>query len=580
MRQALAVGLLAVFAAPAILGAAAPQTMELELLGTADLHGHLYPTNYFDGNADAALGLAKVATLIRRERATHPHVLLVDSGDLLEGSPLTDWFVKYGDWRHHINPMIAAMNQLGYAAFTVGNHDFDYGLPFLYKARRDANFPFVCANAYRHGTKTPVFEPYVMADVAGLKVGLIGTTPPGVALWDRSEVAGRLDIGDVEAAFKRAVPELEAKGADLIVGIPHAGFGSDGPFGPTYDGYARSSGLPPEQVGSQLARDIPDLAALLLGHSHQNVWSKPGATHTVVEGMIHGRLVAESIPRPIAIAQADKWGSHLAVIRLGLIRQDGKWVVTSRQALTLSTKGVPPDPGILAIGRSAQQATLRFVQSPIATTPDAWSAQLARFQDTPVVRLIQQVQRERTGAQLSAAADFDPAAGLTRGPITIAEVAALYPYDNALVAVRITGKQLRAYLEQSARYFGPDKPGAPLVDPAGRGFNDDMVAGVDYRIDLTKPPGSRIVGLAYHGRPVTASQSFTMALNSYRQRGGGGFDMLRSAPVVYNRGENIRDLIVAYLQKKRHLRIRDLFSKAHWALIPASAWDTKTLRYR
>ena len=590
-RRGLATGILSLLAAQLSLGAkalpghprvtaSAPSEVHLTILGTCDIHGHIYPTTYLKGPAPEAVGLARIETLVRRERARHKHVLLIDSGDLLQGSPLAAWFARHGDPRHRISPMIAAMNQMGYASFTVGNHDFDYGLPMLYKARRDARFPFISANVFKHGTRTLAFKPYVMVREAGLKIGIVGTTPPGVALSDKAQVAGRLDFGDAVKAFERYVPQLKAAGADLIIGAPHAGYGGNTAFGPTYDGYSADSGLPAEQIGYQLARQIRGLDVLLLGHSHQDVWSKPASDSTLVLGRIAGHLVQDVVPRPIAIAQADKWGEYLAKVDLTLQKRAGHWVIVQRAATTLSTRGVPPDPAILAVARKANQATWAYVRKGIATTDAAWHGRLARIEDTPIVDLVNAVQLASTHAQLSAAADFDTSVHLTRGPITMSEVAGIYPYENLLVAVRITGQQLKDYLEWTARYFAPYQPGAPIVNPAIPGFDYDMVAGVHYVIDLTRPVGSRIVDLSYRGKPVTPGQAFTLAINDYRQRGGGGFGEFAHDPVVYDRGEDIQGLIVSYLRHKKTLSPAAVFQHDNWRLAPAGAIDPATMRYR
>lgn len=577
-RRSLALALLLAAAAPFSVGAAATRTVNLEILGTTDLHGHIYPTTYYGDKKDQPLGLAKVATLIERERAAHKNVVLVDSGDILQGSPLTTWFFRHGDPMHHVDPMIAAMNALHYDAATWGNHDFDYGLPLVYKAANDAKFPFVSSNIYWHGTEIPAFKPYVILDVGGIKVGIIGGTPPGVGLWDRAQVHGKLDFGDEVAAFYRWAPRVRALGADVIVGIPHAGYGGDGPFGPTYDGYAADSGLPGEQVGYTLAREIRDLDVLMLGHSHHLVWSDPSTYSTMVYGLMAGKTVQDPLGRPLAIVQADKWGSHLAVVRLELQRESGRWAIVKRQTENLSTQGVPADPHILALARSAHLATLAYVNKAIATTPSTWSGRLSRVEDTPLVDLINAVQLAQTHAQLSAAADFDPTVSLARGPISMAEVAGLYPYQNLLVAVRITGKQLKDYLEWTARYYADYKPGGKVIGTSVPGFDYDMIAGVDYTIDTRRSVGSRITHLTYHGRPVRDDQTFTLALNSYRQRGGGGFGAFNTDPVVYNRGEDIEELIVRYLRDKKRIAPAQVFQHDNWRLVPAI--DPTTLRYR
>ncbi|MEB3238159.1 MAG: 5'-nucleotidase C-terminal domain-containing protein [Candidatus Sericytochromatia bacterium] len=549
---ALSVPLMAAVATPA------EERTRLTLLGTTDLHGHIWPTSYLKGDAAEDLGLAKVATLVKRERAKNPNVVLVDSGDLLQGSPLTDWFIRHGDPRKHTHPMVDVLNLMGYTAWDVGNHDFNYGLDILGKARRDARYPFVSANAYHHGTKDPFFRPWIIREVGGVKVGIIGATPPGVAIWDRFHVEGKLDFGDIVEAFRREVPEMKAHGAEVVLGIPHSGLGGDGPHGPTFSGYSASSGLPPENVVLRLADEVPGLDVVFAGHSHQDV---PGLERNGV-----------------SLAQAEMWGKRLAVARLELARRLGEpWRIVARDVTTLGVQDVPPDPDVLEGSRRVHEATVRYVAAPIARTPDQWPAGRARLEDTPIVDLINEVQRWRTGAQLSAAAAFTTEAGLAAGTLTIANVAALYPYENGLVAVRITGRRLRAYIEQSARFYAPYVAGGKVMADGVRGYNYDMVSGVDYVLDVRRPPGRRLVKLNWQGKPVRDDQQFTLAVNTYRQRGGGGFDMFRDCPVVFDRQDNVRELMIDYLRQKRVVRQRDVFRR-NWTVLPAGALAGDTYR--
>jgi 2',3'-cyclic-nucleotide 2'-phosphodiesterase/3'-nucleotidase len=190
--------------------------------------------------------------------------------------------------------------------------------------------------------------------------------------------------------------------------------------------------------------------------------------------------------------------------------------------------------------------------------------------DTPLADFILEVERKATGAQLASTAVFDRTARLGPGPITVAQLAALYPYDNTLRAVRITGAQLRAYLEQSARYFRKQADGTYGADPQIPGYNYDVVSGVDYAIDIDRPVGERITRLRFQGRDVTPADTFTMALNNYRQSGGGGFAMLRDAPVVYDHQQEIRQLLIDEVRARGTIQPNDYFQR-NWVLEPAAA---------
>jgi 2',3'-cyclic-nucleotide 2'-phosphodiesterase (5'-nucleotidase family) len=200
----------------------------------------------------------------------------------------------------------------------------------------------------------------------------------------------------------------------------------------------------------------------------------------------------------------------------------------------------------------------------------AWRSDSARVLDVPMIDFILDVERRIAGTDLASTSAFTLNASFGPGPITMADISQLYPYENnVLRAVRITGKQLRDYLEFSARYFRQSTHPDSLIDYRVPGFNFDIVAGVDYTIDITQPIGSRITMLTRHGSPVTDAMTFTMALNDYRQSGGGGYSMLRGAPLIYDRQQSIRQLLVDEVQRKGVIKPED-YSSLNWRLAPDS----------
>jgi 2',3'-cyclic-nucleotide 2'-phosphodiesterase/3'-nucleotidase len=543
--RTLAIGILCALACAGWTPAPGNGSLDVTILGTTDVHGHIYPTNYFGDKGDEPLGLARVATLIKEQRAKHPHTLLVDSGDSLQGTPLT-YFAARVDPRMP-NPMVAAYNYLKYDAFTMGNHEYNYGIDYIVKARLQANYPFLSGNIYFPGTLKPIYTPYVIKQVGGAKIGILGLTTPGIKIWDRHNVEGVQDFGDIIAAAKRWIPQMKAKGADTIVVTIHSGLGE--PYDETYGGYAPDAGAPPENVCAKLADTFPDdISVILLGHSHKDL---PKLVH-------HGVL----------LTQAMKWGQRLAVVDLHLEHVNGKWKVTRKDATTLKTDHVAPDPGLMAVTRLAHQRTLAYVNSPIGTSTGEWSARRSRTEDSAIMDLINEVQMAKTGADLSAASVFNAAAHLPKGKLTVADIASLYVYENTLTKIAISGKQLKEYLENSARYFNAYKPGGKIFDDNQPAYNHDMVSGVAYVIDVSKPVGQRISGLTYKGKPVADTQMFTMALNSYRQNGGGGYTMIKGAPVKQAIYTEIRELMLDYV-KEKHQISPDRTFKRNWTLVQA-----------
>ncbi len=526
-----------------------PRRVELTVLGTTDVHGRLLPWDYYRAQEEDR-GLARVATLIDSIRASDPNVILLDSGDLLEGNSLDTYYgvVAPAD----VHPVIRAMNLLNYDAAAIGNHEFNYGIPALERAVSKAEFPFLAGNVFVAGTDSLRWPATTILTRDGVRIGILGLTTPGSAIWDRAHVEGKLEFADLVASARRWWPELEAR-SDVQVAIVHSGLGP----GSSYD--AASTGVPEENAGRELAEALPGLDLVLLGHTHREI---PADT---VGGVL--------------LVQAGRWGEALAVAHLELEHAADGWQVVDARSSLLHAAGVAPDPSFVAALEPYHEKVLAYVADTIGWTPERWSASGARLEDSPILDLIQRVQLDATGADLSAASVFNDRATLGPGPITVADAAGLYVYDNTLKAIRVTGKQLRHYLERSAGYFHRVKADGSLAEGVRDedlfvdsipGYDYDVVAGVDYAIDLTRPVGDRIRNLTFHGSPVEDGQVFTLAINNYRQEGGGGFSMIAGAPVVYDHQEDVRQLLIDWIRTRDTVRQADVYVPS-WGLLPARA---------
>jgi 2',3'-cyclic-nucleotide 2'-phosphodiesterase/3'-nucleotidase len=547
-------------AAGAIAGAAAcrpvtlfpaAQPLDLVVAATTDVHGRVRGWDYYGDVPDSTRGLARAATIIDSLRRVSPvSPIVVDAGDFLQGNPLA--YVAARVDTTMPNPIIAAMNVVQYDAVAIGNHEFNYGLPALERAMRQADFPMLAANAKRpDGTQR--FASWAISMRHGVKVAMVGATTPGSMLWDRDNLAGRVVIRDIVPDVRTAVRDARNAGAAVIVVVVHSGL--DEPS--SYDTVATS--VPSENVAARLAHEVPGIDLIVYGHSHKQM----------ADTLIGGTL----------LMQPKNWATSVAVAHLGLAFRDGHWRVVSRRSSLVAAAHHRESPQVIAVTQEGHRATVRYATTPIGSTPVVWPADSARVVDTPLIDFILEVERRASGAQLASTAAFSLDASLAAGPITVARMAALYPYDNTLRAIKISGAQLREYLEQSARYFQRRPDGSIGVDREIPGYNYDMVAGVDYTIDLSKPIGSRITTLTFGGRPVAPTDTFTMALNNYRQTGGGGFAMLRDAPVVYDRQLEIRDLLVDEVRRKGTLLPADYFH-ANWRLEPPSAIGQLMTRQR
>ncbi|MFL5623202.1 MAG: 5'-nucleotidase C-terminal domain-containing protein [Gemmatimonadaceae bacterium] len=522
------------------------EPVDLVIATTTDVHGRLRAWDYYANTAEAVRGLTRAATIVDSVRAANPgRVILLDAGDLLQGNPLA--YVAARVSRDRTNPVIAAMNAMQYDAAAIGNHEYNYGVPYLDSGIKQAKFPFLSANTYRiQPAGVHAYRPWAIVERAGVRVGIIGATTPGVTVWDAENIRGRLRFGDIVPAVRQAVEEVRGAGADVVLVTVHSGLNEPS----SYD--TVTTNVPSENVAARIASEVPGIDLILYGHSHKEV-----------RGMTIG---------PTLLIQPKNWATSVDIAHITLSRSGGGWAVTQKRSDLVQAAGHAENAAVLAATDAVHRETVAYVTTPIGTTAEQWSADSARLRDTPLIDFILETERKAAGSDLASTAAFSTDVVLNPGPITIAQVARLYPYDNTLRAVRITGKQLRDYLEFSSRYHRtPTSASAPLeTDPQIPGYNFDIVSGVDYVIDVSRPLGSRITRLDYEGRPVRDADSFTMALNNYRQTGGGGYAMLSGAPVVYDKQQEIRQLLIDEVRSRGVLRQADYFRK-NWSLLRGMA---------
>jgi 2',3'-cyclic-nucleotide 2'-phosphodiesterase (5'-nucleotidase family) len=517
-------------------------SLDLVVAATTDVHGRLRGWDYYANAPDSLRGLSRAATIIdslRRGVSTFP--VVVDAGDFLQGNPLAYVAARVDTEMPH--PVIAAMNAVTYDAVAIGNHEFNYGLSTLNRAKRQADFPMLAANVYTPDGKQ-AFRGWAVSTRRGIKIGIVGATTPGSVLWDRDNLAGRLVIRDIVPEVRTAVRDARDAGCVVVIVVVHSGLNEAS----SYD--TVSTGVPSENVAARIAHEVPGIDLLVYGHSHKEM--------------------ADTVIGTTLLMQPRNWATSVAIAHLGVARRDGRWRVVSKRSTVVPTAHHRESPAVVAVTQEGHRETIKYATNAIGTTAVAWRADSARVAPTPLINFILEVERKASGAQLASTAAFSLDASLPAGPITVARLSALYPYDNTLRAVKLSGAQLRAYLEQSARYFRANADGSVDVDPTIPGYNYDIVAGVDYTIDVSKPVGARITTLQYNGRPVAPADTFTMAVNNYRQTGGGGFAMLRDAPVVYDKQLEIRQLLIDEVQRRGTLSPNDYFHP-NWRIVPAAA---------
>lgn len=518
------------------------------------------PYDYFTSRP-AERGIAKIATLVRKERALDAQALLVDCGDTIQGSPLEGVYQQYVRLGRlpqgltftgkplHADPMMAAMSLLGYDAMAVGNHEYNFGLKNLEQARKRAKFPWLSANTVvPNGAPIAPFAPYIVKTVHGVKVAIIGITTPAVPSWEKPENYKGLRFVDAVEAVRGAVEKLRAnEKPDLVIVAAHAGLDRDPKTGAVRGGDAGF-----ENPVYQIAAKVPGIDAVVYGHTHQQL-----EDFRIGDVLLH---------------QPKNWGIALGKVQFQMEKSASGWEVRSKNGRAIPvTAEVKVDEEIAALAKPYHELTERYLSLPVAESPAEMDGTLGRVVDHPLVDAVQQVQLHYSKADVSMTALFNQRVRFPKGPITVRQIAALYVYDNELYVIEANGKMLKEALENAARYYASCRSATcdgPLLNRNVIGFNYDMAQGVEYEIDLTQPEGSRIRNLKYRGKPLEDSTKLRLAVNNYRAGGSAGYGMFRNAPVVWKSGEEIREMIIRYFIEHKRLPAA---SDNNWKVVPEAA---------
>lgn len=567
---------------------AAANQAHLRLMETTDIHVNVFPYDYYADKPNDTMGLSRTATIIDSIRAEAANSLLIDNGDVLQGNPMGDYMAyQHGMKDGDVHPVIKAMNTLGYTVGTLGNHEFNYGLDFMFKVLGGANFPFVCANLTKGQLAADpkkddlFFKPYMIVekqikDGAGnespVKIGFIGFVPPQIMLWDIKNLEGKAQTRDIVEAAKAWVPAMKEEGADIVIALSHSGI----------DGAAPSEKM--ENASLYLAA-VDGIDAIFTGHQHlvfpgPKTWDGI-ANADPVKGTLHGKPTV----------MAGFWGSHLGLIDL-LLEKDGKsWKIVDftaearpiyhRDDKKKVIADVADKKEVVEAAKAEHEATLAYVRTPVGKTSAPLYSYFSLVADDPSVQIVSQAQtwyikqmladtEFKDLPVLSAAAPFkaggrngaDYYTDVPAGDVAIKNVADLYLYPNTVQAVVINGEQVKNWLEMSAGMFNEVKEGskdAPLLNNDFPSYNFDVIDGVTYQIDLSQPrkydndgkavneASNRIQNLQFDGKPIDPKQKFVVVTNNYRAGGGGHFPDIAADKVVFQAPDTNRDVIVRFI---------------------------------
>ncbi|MEW5568203.1 bifunctional 2',3'-cyclic-nucleotide 2'-phosphodiesterase/3'-nucleotidase [Rossellomorea marisflavi] len=594
--------------APNVHSAKAAETdlVNLRILETTDIHVNLANYDYYQDAETDKYGLVKTASLIKQARTEAKNSLLFDNGDLIQGNPLGDYVAKIDPLQPgETHPVYKAMNLLDYDAGNIGNHEFNYGLDFLKTSLSGSNFPYVNANVYvDDGTgEKNYFKPYEILDrevvdedgeTHSIKVGVIGFVPPQIMQWDKANLEGKVVTKDIVETAKHFIPKMKADGADIIVAIPHSGIGT-----------VTSEGM--EENATYDLSKVDGIDAILFGHSHGTF---PSAAYDGIEGVdtVNGTINGTPAVMP------GYWGSHLGLVDLQLQHADGKWTVLNGKS---STRGIADKDGKPLVARDEEvykaieddhQHTIDWVRSAVGETTAPITSYFSQVKDDPSIQIVTNAQKwyvEKyiqgteyenipvlsAGAPFKAGTRGDPTyyTDIPQGELAIKNVADLYLYPNTLQAVLIKGSDVKEWLEMSAGQFNqidPKKRGEQsLINQEFRSYNYDVIDGVTYEIDVTKPAkydadgniinpkSQRIKNLKFNGKKINPKQSFLVATNNYRASGGGHFPGIDGTNIAIQAPDENRNVVIDYIMEQGSINPE---ADENWTFSPINGPATVT----
>lgn len=502
----------------------------IKIIYTSDVHGNALPIIY-GTNKKAPIGLTTYATVVKRAREKHEHLLVLDNGDLIQGTPfMTHYFKEHTDKE---NPVITLMNHIGIDAAIIGNHEFNFGRDLLNKSVQQSQFPWLSANILNGETDEPLFgKPYITKTFTnGIKIVVVGITTHFIPNWEAAEHIKGIRFRDAFTTLKSWVPYIhEKEKPDILIVSYHGGLERNLETGkPTEP-------LTGENQGYQMAKEIDGIDILLTGHQHRELTGQIGDSLVIQPGK-HAHTYGE--------------------IDITLQYQQDEWMIMDKHAEVKDLKNIQADQELINRIEAFETSTQKWLDEPIGTIDGDMTITdpfQVRIKKHPFIEFIQHVQMDATGVDISVTSLLNNESTGFSTHVKMRDIVSNYIYPNTLTVLALTGKDILLALEKTATYFTIDNEEEIAVNPSyitpkPQHYNYDMWEGIEYTLNISKPVGSRVENVTYHGKPLEEKQTYHVAMNNYRAGGGGNFDMFKGKPVVKDIQRDMVTLIREYIER-------------------------------
>ena len=552
----------------------APETKEISILETTDLHGVILPWDFIE-NRKLDASLAVTAGYVKELRKSKDAVFLLDNGDNLQGQPIVYYYNFIDTTSPHI--LSEALNRMEYDACTAGNHDIEAGHSVYDRLAGELECPFLAANAVDIETGLPYFEPYAIIEKDNIKVAVLGMVTPSVPTWLPEELYSGIEFRDMVETAELWMPEIKKHKPDIIVGLFHSGWSTENENYKSEDSFYGDG-------TSAVAWKVEGFDIIFCGHDHNPANEKfvnsKGDTILILNGGSRSEYIARA---DITVTSRGLFGNTVKTMSGELIRVDQ----------------YEPDPDFTTNFEEDEKTVKEYVSREIGYMAETITSRDSYFGSSAFTDMIHSIQLDITGADISFAAPLSFDVNIPRGPVTVGDMFILYRYENMLYTMSLTGEEILNYLEYSySRWFntmeGPDdfllkyrtdNNGNPVLTNgrawlAYPSYNFDSAVGIDYTVDVSQPEGNRInISSLTDGRPFELEKEYKVAINSYRGSGGGGhltsgagIDQEQlSERMVTSTERDLRYYMLKTIEKKKSISPEP---ENNWKIIP-ERWVNK-----